>query len=530
MLIEDIEKSALIAGQWHQSSGNTFNSWDPAKNCAIQEYSSATSDHVEQAMSAATAAAEELRAKSADDIANFLYTIADEIEALGSTLIETGQAETGLPEARLLGERGRTCGQIRAFAELAAKSEWVQATIDTAIPDREPLPKPDIRSTLAPIGPVVVFGASNFPFAFGAVGGDTASALAAGNPVIVKGHSSHPGTSALFAYAVNKAIEICNFPAGTFSLLQGSGHQLGSSLVAHPAATAVGFTGSVGGGRALMDIAAARAKPISVYAEMGSVNPVFVMPDAIANRSADIAAGLASSVAMGVGQFCTSPGLVVTLEGHLASQLAEQLSQQSTGTMLNPGIASSYQSMVAERATDANIDVLTGGADAENPLQPKLTLMKTSAAHFLATPDLLEEIFGPATLLVECHNMDELQTVASHIEGNLTATIHTDNAADPAVATLLSTLAHTTGRVLFNGYPTGVEVCPSMHHGGPYPASSTASATSVGTAAITRFVKRTAFQNCPDSLLPTALQNANPLNIFRQVNGEFTRAPVNGSE
>ena len=517
---------SYIAGTWYQSTGNLFQSWDPVVNQAIDSCTSSTLSDVNQALQAAQAASQTLQLKSGADIARFLQTLADEIETLGDELITTAMQETGLPQARLQGERARTCGQIRAFAALAEEGRWVQASIDTADPERSPLPKPDVRAVLGPIGPVVVFGASNFPFAFGSVGGDTASALAAGNPVVVKGHPSHPATSTLFARAVDSAVNQCDFPAGSFSLIQGPGHELGMALVEHPLTKAVGFTGSLRGGRALMDAAARRPKPIPVYAEMGSINPVFIMPDALANRADAIASGLAASIAMGAGQFCTSPGLVVTLAGDFTDQLTNQLADQDRGFMLNPGIANALASQVGERSQDDQVTVLTGGADANNPLQPKNTLMKVSAQHFMKTPALAEEVFGPVSLVVECDSVTQMQAVAEQLEGNLTATIHTDDYDTPATRQLLNTLSAIAGRVLFNGYPTGVEVCPSMQHGGPYPASSAPATTSVGTAAINRFTQRHAYQNCPDSLLPAALQNANPLNIWRQLNGGFTQAPA----
>ena len=521
-----IQGQSYINGQWVVPTSGKFSSWNPVTDSAIAEVSSCTREDVETAANAAAAAMPMLRAKSTDDIAKLLNAIADEIEALGSELIETGMAETGLPEARLLGERGRTCGQIRAFANLVADGSYLQASIDLAQPDRQPLPKPDIRACFQPLGPIAVFGASNFPFAFGCLGGDTAAALAAGNAVVAKGHPSHPQTSSLFAKATATAIEKCDFPTATFSLLQGSGHELGTALVEHEAIKAVGFTGSLGGGRALMDIAAKRATPIPVYAEMGSVNPVFVMPDALDNNLDDIAAGLAGSIVMGTGQFCTSPGLVVTLKSELAEKTAAHLSEQPQGVMLNPGIASALNSGIQERLGNSKVELLTGGLAKETPLKPCNSLMKVSAETFLSDHELLEELFGPVSLVVECDSVTQMQAVAEHIQGNLTATIHTQAFDDDAVKSLLAVLSTTTGRVLFNGYPTGVEVCPSMVHGGPYPASSSATATSVGTAAINRFVSRVAYQNCPDSLLPAALKNDNPLGIWRLVDGEFSQTTV----
>lgn len=519
-------ESSLIAGIWSPGSSNTFISWDPANDCAIAEYGESTLEDVDTALHAAAEASGILRVQTPMQRAVFLRCIVGGIENLGDELIKTARQETGLPEARLLAERSRTCNQIRAFADLVEQGSWVQASIDTAQPDRRPSPKPDVRSMLSPLGAVVVFAASNFPFAFGCVGGDTASALAAGNPVVVKAHPGHPATAMLFARAVSSAIDQCGLHKGSFSLLQGQNHQLGAALIEHPMTKAVGFTGSLSGGRALMDIAAKRPAPIPVFAEMGSINPVFILPDALGRRSKEIAAGLSASIALGTGQFCTNPGLVITLSGSFAKQLAEALATQPGGCMLNPALAQGLHQGLSQRLAMPELEVLTGGAGREVTLRPRNTLLKTTAEHFLATPELQEEVFGPASLLVECDSVDRMHQIAAQLRGNLTATIHTDNPQGPAVKTLLDRLSRVAGRVLFNGYPTGVEVCPAMQHGGPYPASSAAATTSVGTGAITRFCQRIALQDCPDSLLPPELQNANPRNIWRQVNGEFTQAAV----
>lgn len=517
---------SYIAGTWHQGSGDQFEAWSPAANSALGKVYSCTTEDVDRALAQANSAFYALQGKSGNDIATFLNTLADEIEALGDKLINTAMAETALPEARLQGERARTCNQIRAFAHEAAEGSWVKASIDTAQPERTPLPKPDIRALMAPIGPVVVFGASNFPFAFGTLGGDTASALASGNPVVVKGHQSHPGTATLFAQAIDQAITKCDFPAGTFSLLQSHQNDVGGALVKHPLTQAVGFTGSTGGGRALMDIAASRPKPIPVFAEMGSINPVFILPDALEQKAADIAKGLSASINMGVGQFCTSPGLIVTLSGSFSALLAEELSALPKGCMLNPNIANALTTELARRAQDPNLQILSGGVNSEDDMCPNNTLVKTSAEYFLATPELQEEIFGPVSLLVECQSMAELLEVSTSLEGNLTATIHTNDYDSAEVRQLVTNVANLAGRVLFNGYPTGVEVCPSMQHGGNYPASSAAATTSVGAPAMTRFLRRVAYQDCPQSLLPDALKDQNPLNIWRLVNNQTTKDAV----
>jgi NADP-dependent aldehyde dehydrogenase len=517
---------SYIAGRWHCASGEAFHSQRPEDGSPVSSCTSCDAADVDEAVTAAVAAAEQLAHKSPADIAAFLNALAEEIENLGQDLIDEGMAESGLPEARLTGERGRTCNQIRAFANLVAEGSWVEATIDTAQPDREPLPKPDIRAQRTALGPVAVFGASNFPFAFGSIGGDTASALAAGNPVVIKGHPSHPGTSTLFAKAVDAAINRCEFPEGTVSLLQGIGNDLGQALVAHPGIKAVGFTGSTAGGRALMDIAAARPEPIPVYAEMGSINPVFLMPDALASRGEEVAQAMAQSVAMGTGQFCTSPGILVTLRDENFTQtLAAAMAEAPRGYMLNQGIAAALEASHDTLAGLANLDRLAGGS-CDTPMQPLNSLYRCDATTFLNTPQLLDEVFGPASILVECNTEEEMLAIANAMEGNLTATIHTDQPGEPLVAAVLQRLSQCAGRVLFNGFPTGVEVCPAMQHGGPYPASSAAATTSVGTAAITRFTRRVCLQNCPDELLPAALQSANPLGIWRQIDGEMTRDTI----
>lgn len=525
MTIPNFASHSLINGEWLEGTGDSFQSWDPVLDQPLAEIRSCTHTDIQRAMQAAVSAKIELDSKTSAQKAEFLNLLASEIEALQTEFIPVAMAETGLPEARLQGETGRTCGQIRAFAALVANGSWLQASIDTADPNRQPVPKPDVRAMYTSLGPVAVFGASNFPFAFGTLGGDSAAALAAGNPIVVKGHPSHPLTSRYFAQAMLTTLEKTGFPLGTFALLQGTGHELGTEIVKHPAIKAVGFTGSLAGGRALMDIAAQRPTPIPVYAEMGSVNPVFIMPEAQQSRAADIAQGLATSITMGCGQFCTSPGLIVCLKGDLPQQVASHLAEQPQGIMLNPGIAQAMQNAVAERQQDPAISLLTGGGS-DTPLKPQNSLMQVSAEHFLATPELTEEIFGPVSLVVECDSVAQMLAVAHSMQGNLTATIHADEYQSPELKHLLQVLKPRTGRILFNGYPTGVEVCQSMQHGGPYPASSIAHVSSVGTAAINRFLNRNAYQNWPDELLPAELQNNNPLGIMRLVNNEYSRAPI----
>ena len=522
-----LKQQSYIGGNWVTPGGKPFSSQNPRTGETVATYTSSGVQEVEQALNAANAAYQQYRLLDKNAIAKFLNTIADEIEALGDQLLETADKETGLGIPRLTGERARTCGQIRAFAQLVAEGQWLQASIDTAIPDRQPLPKPDIRRMLRPIGPVVVFGASNFPFAFGTVGGDTASALAAGNPVVVKGHSFHPATSELFCHAVDKAIQSCGMPKGIFSLLLGNGHDMGAALVKHPFTQAVGFTGSLKGGRTFMDLAAARENPIPVYTEMGSINPVFILEDALKTKAESIAAGLSASVCLGTGQFCTSPGIAVTLKNPgFEKMLKEKFDEKPRGVLLHSRIGSAFSEAISEVVKHPNVGWLNFTPMGDNILMPPNVVFKTSATAFLADPKLSGEIFGPAILLVVCDVMNQMLAVAKNLSGNLTATIHATDADSADAAQLLSLLDQKVGRIVYNGFPTGVEVCPSQQHGGPYPATSNAFSTSVGTDAITRFVRFVAFQGTPNNLLPDALKNENPYGIYRKVNGKLTRDAV----
>ena len=522
----EITGRSYIAGDWVSPRGETFQSFNPYKKESMYSFTSCGSSEIALAARAAESACRVYRDLDGKTIGNFLNTIADEIEALGDQLLQVADSETALGLVRLTGERGRTCGQLRAFADLVIKGEWVQASIDTAIPDRAPVPKPDIRRMMKGIGPVAVFGASNFPFAFSVAGGDTASALAAGNPVIVKGHPAHPATSELFAHAVATATKICGIPAGVFSLLQDAGHQVGAALVQHPLVEAVGFTGSEHGGRALMDLAAARPRPIPVFAEMGSINPLFVGPETLKVQAESIATGLSGSICMGTGQFCTSPGLVVTVANEAFEfALKNRLSDAPRGYLLNPRIASSLQAGLEHLCTHPHVEWLNAAGFSKGSMTPPNAVFKTSAKHFLADSSLSEEVFGPVTLYVVCEDEKQMTEIANNLNGNLTASIHADEDPDLA-AELINILEQKVGRVIFNGYPTGVEVCPSQQHSGPYPASSVSTATSVGVGAIVRFARFVAYQDCPDNLLPDALKNENPLGIYRQVNGRQSTSSI----
>jgi alpha-ketoglutaric semialdehyde dehydrogenase len=466
---------------------------------------------------------------SGKEKAAFLRKIADKIESVASEVIDRAGQETALPQARLQGETARTCGQLRLFATVVEEGSWVGARIDHADPDRKPLPKPDLRSMLRPLGPVVVFGASNFPLAFSVAGGDTASALAAGNPVIVKAHAAHPGTSELVGRAVRESVRECGLPEGVFSLLFGAGARVGAALVKHPLVKAGGFTGSRSAGRTLMDIAASRPEPIPFYAEMSSTNPVFILPGALRERGESIAAGLHSSFTMGAGQFCTKPGMVFLADGEdeapFRNKLRELVEASAEFRLLTASIRSSYQSAVANRKSGGIASI---AAEAPQPLPSGgfavgSILFEIDSASFLKNPGLDAEIFGPTTLLVRNTKSDEMQEIARNLEGHLTATIHGTDRDLREFAELISILERKVGRLVFNGFPTGVEVSHAMVHGGPYPSTSDGRSTSVGSQAISRFTRAVCYQGFPDHALPDELKDANPLGIWRMVDGQMTQ-------
>lgn len=478
--------------------------------------------HVEQACALAWAAFDSYRETSLAIRANFLEAIADAIEALGNELIDRAVAETGLPHARIQGERGRTCGQLRTFARTVRAGEWLDVRVDTAQPQRQPLPRADLRQRHIPLGPVAVFGASNFPLAFSVAGGDTASALAAGCPVIVKAHGAHPGTSEMVGRAVAQAVKHCGLPEGVFSLLYGSGRDVGNALVTDPRIKAVGFTGSRSGGLALTQAAQARPEPIPVYAEMSSINPVYLFPAALQARAEGLALGFVTSLTQGAGQFCTNPGLVVAIAGtaldRFISTASELLPRCAAQTMLTPGIFNAYETGVAELTGHAN--VAAQGMAPEGPNRGRAHLFVTQADAFLSNPALQAEVFGATSLVVVCANDDEVRQVSEHLEGQLTATLHLDEADLTRAKALLPVLERKAGRLLVNGWPTGVEVCDAMVHGGPFPATSDSRSTSVGTAAILRFLRPVCYQDFPDTLLPDALQHGNPLLLRRLLDGQ----------
>ncbi len=450
----------------------------------------------------------------------FLRSIAEEIENIGDALIFKAMEESGLPEGRIRGERGRTCNQLRLFASLVEEGHWVNATIDEALPERQPLPRVDLRKMELAVGPVVVFGASNFPLAFSTAGGDTASAFAAGCPVIVKAHPSHLGTNMLVSKAINIASQKCGLPLGIYSSVVGSIKE-GQYLVGHPMIKAVGFTGSFRGGRALMDIACNRTEPIPVYAEMGSVNPVFIFPSKIEHDVETLSDTIAGSVNLGAGQFCTNPGIIVVQKGsnisELKSALEKSFASLTASTMLNEGIFNHYNKGVASLSDRKEIDLLHQGTSEGWKGRPAVGMI--SAKKFTMDDQLQDEIFGPFTLVVVADNLEEMESVASHFKGQLTATVMGSTDEFTAAVSLIDVLTQKVGRLIFNGVPTGVEVSHAMHHGGPYPSSSNGRFTSVGTDAIYRFTRPVTYQNAPDSLLPDALKRDNPLKIKRTVNG-----------
>ncbi len=526
-----IKGEQLIAGESSRDGQITFSSVNPQTKTPLSwSFADATLDEIDRAVNVASSAFEETRDYPADRLAEFLDRVAVEIDALGGQLLEVAQAETALGKTRLSGERQRTTGQLRKFAALLREGSYVEAIINTAQPERQPTPGPFIGRMLYPLGPVAVFSASNFPFAFAVAGGDTASAFAAGCPVIVKGHPSHPATSELFGRAINQAIGALDFPAGFFSLLQGRSVEVGQSLVTHPGVTAVGFTGSLGAGRAIYNAAAARPNPIPVYAEMGSVNPVVILPGALQERAEAIAVGLVSSLTLGAGQFCTNPGLIFVVDGPQSRQFLEDVSQrlkdQEAGTLLNQAIESGLAEAVSQTQELPSIQLLTGGQviAGESYCYANTVLQSTSAA-FRANPDLQREHFGPVTLFVKCQSLADLLETMAFLHGHLTATVHADQNEGQVAGQLFQRLRDKAGRLIYNGFPTGVEVVYAMHHGGPYPATTASATTSVGMAAIKRFMRPVAFQDVPDALLPSALQAANPLGIWRIIDDHWTQNP-----
>lgn len=519
----------FIAGEWVNGEGGNYEAINPATGKALEpQMTAATSAQVDTALKSAEEAFYIFKNTSVSVRAQFLRDCAEEIMNLGDDLVTRITEETGYPKPRGEGERARTCFQLRMFADFIESGDYYDARIDTAIPDRTP-PKPDIRFMNQAIGPVVVFGASNFPLAYSVAGGDTAAALAAGCPVLVKGHSSHPGTCELVAQAMAKAVKKNNLPAGTFSLIMGSGAEVGSKMVLAPAVKAVGFTGSFTGGMALVKLANDREEPIPVFAEMGSVNPIVFLPESLKRSAQTIASGYVASLTLGTGQFCVNPGLALAIDGpeltQFISELKTALAAIPAGVMLNKRICGSFGEGVEKYLAFDGIELIASGQEIadDQGFRAQASVMSATGDTFLANPHIHEEIFGPTALLVKCKNKQQLLEIVNQLKGQLTGTLHGTDDELSAHADLAEKLRLKVGRLVVNQFPTGVEVCPSMVHGGPFPAASDSRFTAVGTASIHRFLRPVCYQNFPEKLLPEVLHNKNSLNTLRTINGSKTR-------
>ncbi len=519
-------------GNTHSGKGSTtFQTFNPVLNQPNPtQFREATEEEIDAAVALAGKAFKEYSTLSGQEKAAFLNAIADEILALDDTLIQMYCSETGLPEGRAMGERGRTVFQLRSFAELLLEGSWVEASIDTADPTRTPAPKPDLRKMNIPIGPVVVFGASNFPLAYSTAGGDTAAALAAGCPVIVKSHPMHAGTGALVASAICTAAEKTGMPNGVFSNLNSKGIEVGVALVQHPGVKAVGFTGSIRGGRALLDLAAQRKEPIPVFAEMGSINPVVVLPEALEERGNELATTYANSITLGTGQFCTNPGLILGIKGaaldEFVSSLGTAILQITPSVMLHPSIATAFQQNKEQVLSSDHIRLVAAYDKDVQENYAQHALVTVEGSDFLKQPQLHQEVFGPFSMVVQCENYAALEAVILALEGQLTGTLIGNPSELQEHPTLIAALQNRVGRLIYNGVPTGVEVCPSMVHGGPYPASTDSRFTAVGAHSIKRWVRPFSYQDWPNDLLPDALKDENPLHIERLVNNTKTRKTV----
>jgi 2,5-dioxopentanoate dehydrogenase len=516
-----------LAGEAVFGDAGSFRAVDPSDGTALDPaYRFAASQLVARAAEFADAAFEPFRAAPVEQRARLLELAADEIDAVGDAAAERAHQETGLPLARLTGEVARTTGQLRLFAAALREGSWNGARIDHALPDRTPARRPDMRQRRVPLGPVVVFAASNFPLAFSVAGGDTASALAAGCPVVVKAHEAHPGTSEIVGAAVTRAVAASGLPAGVFSMVYADGPTVGIELVTHPAIAAVAFTGSRRVGLALVAAAAARPVPIPVYAEMSAVNPVFLLPGRLAEAASDLGAAFVGSLTLGAGQFCTNPGIIIGIDGPDLDQFTaaarSAVAGSSPAPMLTSRIAASYADGVARLAAHAGTEVIARPDGADRAGWGCATLAATTADEFLAARELHDEVFGAASIIVRAADRDQLLAVAWALEGQLTASVHAASADASLAAELLPALERKVGRILFNGWPTGVEVVPAMVHGGPYPATSDSRTTSVGTLAMDRFLRPVAYQDVPDDLLPSAVREANPDGLLRMVDGAYT--------
>ncbi|MDH5602326.1 MAG: aldehyde dehydrogenase (NADP(+)) [Cyclobacteriaceae bacterium] len=513
------------------TEGKTIQSINPQTGEPMEgDFHIASSSEISLALQKAGDAYKIYKKKSGKDKADFLEAIADEIVALGEVLVKRAMAETALPEGRIVGERGRTVGQLKLFAALLRDGTWVEASIDKAIPDREPLPKSDIRKMLVPTGPVLVFTASNFPLAFSTAGGDTASALAAGNPVIVKAHESHLGTNELIAGAISLAAKKTGMPDGVFSSLTGSGFELGKQLILHPVIKSMAFTGSFNGGKALYDMASGRPDPIPVFSEMGSINPVLILPENLKENGDSLATSYAGSITLGTGQFCTNPGLMIGLVGEelerFIGKLSAEIEKIAPSTMLNGGIAENYNTKIQSLWKEKGVKQEGKASGDNSPNKGVPTVASATGTDFIRNPVLHEEIFGPFSLIIKCADREEMGRVIEALKGQLTVTVLGNRNDLSSFAAEIENLKEICGRIIFKGVPTGVEVCHSMFHGGPFPATTDNRFTSVGTDAIKRFVRPMCFQDAPENMLPDELKNDNPLNIWRKIDGVFTKDKI----
>jgi 2,5-dioxopentanoate dehydrogenase len=524
---------SLVGARHAANGGDAFRAFNPATGEQIGPvFHSATREDMDRAAQLASEAFPAYSRLQPVKKASLLRRIASGIEAAAETIVERANLETALPKPRLQSETTRTCNQLRLFAAVVEEGSWVNARIDRADPQRKPLPKPDVRSMWHALGPVVVFGASNFPLAFSVAGGDTASALAAGNPVIVKAHPAHPGTSELVGHVICDSVREQSLPEGMFSLLFDSGVGVGTALVQHPLIKGGGFTGSIGAGRALMNLAASRPEPIPFYGEMGSTNPVFILPGALSARGTEIATQLHGSITLGGGQFCTKPGMIFLPETDDVAAFMAEFKERVAGshkfTLLTSGIRGSYQRETQSRKARSDLALVAQGdqPSSEPGYLAGVEVFQTDVTTLAASPDLGSEVFGPSTLLLHFSGKEQILEAARGLSGHLTATIHGTENDLRDFSELVEILRHKVGRIIFNGYPTGVEVCHAMIHGGPYPASTDSRTTSVGTQAIFRFARPVCYQDFPDAALPAELKNENPLGIWRMVDGEQTRGQL----
>ncbi|TDQ31254.1 aldehyde dehydrogenase (NADP(+)) [Zeaxanthinibacter enoshimensis] len=519
-------------GKTRSATGSKqFSTFDPVKaKPNPEQFFVATEKEIDDAVNLAASVFPVYSDTSAEKRAGFLRAIADEISELGDSLIDCYCRESGLPEGRAAGERGRTLNQLRSFADYIETEEWRMPVIETADPGREPNPRPDLRNALFALGPIAVFGAGNFPFAFSTAGGDTASALAAGCPVVYKCHPMHAGTSEMVASAIIRAAERTGIPDGVFSHLHSQGTTVGQQLVAHPGIKAVGFTGSMGGGKALYDLAAQREEPIPVFAEMGSINPVLLLPQAMEKDAKGWADKFAASITLGAGQFCTNPGLFISEESpaldRFIGALSMFLEDKEQGTMLHPDIHQNYLRWTSLQKKQPNTQIVSDPGEKDQQYKAAPVLLTVSGLDFIKNPGLQHEVFGPFSLVVKCSGSEEVQEVINVLQGQLTATVIGNPTEMDKYSELVKDLQSKAGRLLFNGVPTGVEVSEAMQHGGPYPATTDSRFTSVGMRAIYRWVRPVCYQDCPQALLPDILKNGNPLGASRKVNGQYTTQSI----